>query len=120
MKLMKIAGIILSGCMAAAALGSVTASAYTEYYTFGTFSYYYQNYYNGGVSQKRLVSTASGSVLVWSNYLKTTGGSTVYGSGSYSSKTTPYRPAKNISYGHTTFYEVTKNGVRQYLCYRDI
>ena len=121
MKLKKIAVIILSGCMAAAALGSVTASATTEKYSAkgysGTLSYYYEDRYRNG-SERKWVSSATHQVIVWSSKIQLKNGGTNTGKGGYSSKATDWVESSAINYGTTTFYKVSKSGARSYLCTR--
>lgn len=118
MKLKKFAGIILSGCLAAAALGSVTANAGSgKYYApgySGTYSYNYESRYVG-ISQRRLVSTASGQVLVWSSKISLTNGGTNTGKGGYGRKTTDWVESSKVRTNQTVFYKISQQGVKSYL-----
>ena len=123
MKLKKLATVLLSGCLAFAALGSITANAYYESVYWngqweGDFSYGYNVSYKNGIKQKSWYSGASGSVLVWSCYIYTYSGNTYYGSGNYAYKSTRALSAGTVNYGSTTFYQISRNGVKNYLCTR--
>ena len=117
----KLAGIILSGCLAAAALGSVTASATTEYYSAsgysGSFTYQYENRYIG-ISQKRWVSSTTGQVYIESSYLQMKDGAKHYGQGSTGYKATAWVPNNLVKVSQTRFGKISRNGVKSFLCSR--
>lgn len=116
----KLAGIILSGMLAAAALGSVTANAGSGTYSdpangyYGTYSYKFESRYIG-ISQRRLVSQASGQVLTWSSKITQTNGGTNSGKGGYGYKATDWVPSNLIKSNSTVYYKISRNGVRSYL-----
>ncbi|MBQ6040104.1 MAG: hypothetical protein K5705_04010 [Oscillospiraceae bacterium] len=120
MKMKKLAGIILSGCLAAAALGSVTANAGSGTYSdpangyYGTYSYKFENRYIG-ISQRRLVSRASGQVLTWSSKITLTNGGTHAGKGGYGYRETEWVPSNLIKSNSTVYYKISRSGVRSYL-----
>ena len=121
MKLKKLATIMLSCCLAAAAFGSITANAEYHYVDTangydGYWDFYWESRYIG-ISQARWSSSARGQLLVWSSYMNAKNGSTYYGQGGYGFKATSWIPS-NIkpAYGNarTTFYKISRNGVRSY------
>lgn len=74
MKLKKLATMILSGCLAVTALGSLSASAKTETIPgYGQISYGYESRFIG-ISQKRWTCSANGQMVIYSCTVNRTDG----------------------------------------------
>ena len=109
MKLKKLATMILSGCLAVTALGTLSASATTTELVpgYGSITYGYENRYIG-ISQKRWFSQATGEMAIYSCTVKQTNGQT-YSCEKKSSFTTPWVPSNMFKSATIKFAHKMRN-----------
>ena len=125
MKLKKFAGIILSCCLAAATLGTVTANAVTQKIyckdygvspklapggVLGFISYGYEKKVENNAVFRRWYSKSSSYLYIRESYLIAHDGGRVYASGSAQNTATRWLPTQWVKGGRTTFYAKRPDG----------